>query len=160
MILKCYIIARVDSDYERVHSEQAFVSGSSDGATSCVDIAIINDLALEGDQTFILSMTTSDPQVMIGAGDTNVTITDNDSEYHLRECHNIVKMSSKYLYIDVTVSIPASMRVSEGEGMVQVCATLSAIESIQTNFLVSLSSTDNTGTDCRYPKSKIEWFSN
>ena len=46
---------------------------------------------------------------------------------------------------DVTVSIPTSVEVGEGDGMVQVCATLSAVVNIQRNISIMLITTDETG---------------
>ena len=49
----------------------------------------------------------------------------------------------------MTVSIPAMISVNEGDGTVQVCATLSAVEDIERSFNISLimHTTDNTGTN-------------
>ena len=46
---------------------------------------------------------------------------------------------------DVVVSIPALMRVGEGDGIVQVCATLSAKENTERRFIVSLVTENDTG---------------
>ncbi len=46
---------------------------------------------------------------------------------------------------DVTVSDPAMLSVDEGDGMVQVCATLSAVEDTQRNFIITLTTNDDTG---------------
>ncbi len=43
------------------------------------------------------------------------------------------------------VSVPAMLRVGEGDGMVRVCATLSAVEDTERNFTVALATTDGTG---------------
>ena len=48
---------------------------TADNTTGCVDFMIIDDNALEGDQTFIITLTSSVPVV---ANETVVTITDND----------------------------------------------------------------------------------
>ena len=51
---------------------------------------------------------------------------------------------------DVSVSLPAMVNVGEGEGMVEVCATLSAMEDTERNFMIILTAVDDTGelTNC------------
>ena len=67
------------SDYTSLSSVELFVAGSTDTATRCVNITILDDTALEGDQTFILALFTSDPNVLLGNDMTLITIEDNDS---------------------------------------------------------------------------------
>jgi hypothetical protein len=45
----------------------------------------------------------------------------------------------------VTVSVPATMSVGEGDGMVQVCATLSAVNDTEREFSITLATGDGTG---------------
>jgi hypothetical protein len=45
----------------------------------------------------------------------------------------------------VTVSIPAMMSVGEGDGMVQVCATLSAVDDTERNVTITLATGEDTG---------------
>ena len=70
--------AIVNSDYYNHFSTEIFASGSTDGATRCVDITIIDDDSLEGDQTFTVTLSTSDPNVVIVTSRINITIIDND----------------------------------------------------------------------------------
>ena len=65
-------------DYISNSTNQTFPSGSSDGATGCLNIAILEDEALEGNQTFTVMVTTSDPNVKIEVDTAVVTIVDND----------------------------------------------------------------------------------
>ena len=60
-------------------SVETFVAGSTDNATRCVNITILDDAALEGNQTFTLTLSTSDPDVVLGNNVTVITIEDNDS---------------------------------------------------------------------------------
>ena len=64
--------------------EVTFTAGSPDGAQQSVDIAIIDDAALEGDHDFTVELISTDPSgsnVMIGMQSiTTVTITDNDGK--------------------------------------------------------------------------------
>ena len=56
-----------------------FVPGSANGTLECLPmLAIIDDDALEGDQSFTLTLTTFDPNVVIQGNMTAITITDND----------------------------------------------------------------------------------
>ena len=61
-----------------VSSDEVFPSGSTDSDTVCVDIAILDDNAVEGNHSFTLTLTTSDPDVMLGNNVTVITITEND----------------------------------------------------------------------------------
>ena len=45
----------------------------------------------------------------------------------------------------MTVSIPTSVAVREGDGIVEVCAILSGMEDIQRNISIMLITTDETG---------------
>ena len=57
-----------------------FISGSPDGAMVCVNITIVDDGALEGNQTFMVTLRTLDPNdaVMVAMNTTTITIMDND----------------------------------------------------------------------------------
>ena len=71
--------ALADSDYNSISSSMVFPAGSTDNATRCVGITVIDDSALEGDQTFTVTLTTSDPGVILGTNIATITIIDNDS---------------------------------------------------------------------------------
>jgi hypothetical protein len=43
------------------------------------------------------------------------------------------------------VSVPAMMSVSEGYGMVQICATLSAMNNTEGHFTITLATGDGSG---------------
>ena len=47
--------------------------------------------------------------------------------------------------IGVTVSVPAMLRIDEGDGQVEVCATLSAAEDTERAFNITLLTSDDTG---------------
>ncbi len=67
-----------DSDYVFESSDLMFISGSADNATRCVDFSILDDVALEGNQTFTVTLATADLDVMLGNGMTTIVIRDND----------------------------------------------------------------------------------
>ena len=48
-------------DYEMMSTNLTFPSGSMDNATQCFDVMITNDTLVEGDETFIVTMTCSEP---------------------------------------------------------------------------------------------------
>ncbi len=62
----------------RHSSNVIFISGSTDNAVGCANISVLEDSALEGNQTFTVTLTTSDPDVMLGSDVAIITITDND----------------------------------------------------------------------------------
>ena len=51
------------------------------------------------------------------------------------------------IIIDVTVSVPATITIHEGDGIVQVCATLCAVENTERDFTITLATSDGTGTE-------------
>ncbi len=68
------------SDYTRVpqaSSHVIFGSGSTNNVMKCLEIPILEDNAFEGNQTFNVTLTTSDP-VIIDNTMITITITDND----------------------------------------------------------------------------------
>ena len=54
--------------------------------------------------------------------------------------------SNQFFHIDVTVSVPAMLIVSEGVGNIEVCETLNTtIESINRDIIITLFTRDRTG---------------
>ena len=49
------------------------------GSTRCVDVMIIDDDVLEGDHSFIISLSSADP-VVFGNAQATVVILDNDGK--------------------------------------------------------------------------------
>ncbi len=69
------------NDYIMSSVDLAFPASSSNGDKQCMDIVIVDDsAALEGDETFSVILTTSEPNVLLVITRTEVTITDNDGE--------------------------------------------------------------------------------
>lgn len=60
-----------------------FPASSSNGDTQCIDIMIVDDSAVEGNETFSVVLTTFEPSVLLGIDRTEVTITDNDGERNI-----------------------------------------------------------------------------
>ena len=84
------ISAIAGSDYITVSSSFVFTSGSTDNAARCVNITIIDDGALEGDQIFVVTLipTATHDGLMLGIDRTCITITDNDGWLAVSELMN------------------------------------------------------------------------
>ena len=72
------LAALPNTDYFSIFSVEIFPAGSIQNDTECTDIIITDDDALEGDQTFTVTLTTSDPNVILGTNTVLVIIRDND----------------------------------------------------------------------------------
>ena len=59
--------------------ELLFTAGIGNGTTQCIDVAIIDDLLVESNETFIVILTTSTSIVKLGNNWTTVIIKDIDS---------------------------------------------------------------------------------
>ena len=76
-----FAAAIAGSDYVSVSMDVVFPAGTSNGDMQCIDVTIIDDSEMEGDETFTVALTTSSPVVMtLGNAVTTITITDNDGE--------------------------------------------------------------------------------
>ena len=69
------------SDYVHFFSAETFTRGSSNGATRCVVINIVDDAALEKNQTFYLALTTATSGVLQQKNTTVITIIDKDGKF-------------------------------------------------------------------------------
>ena len=65
-------------DYDAITTNCTFFNGSMDGEMECVNVNITDDGALELDETFTVTLTTSEPTVTLDTNATTITITDND----------------------------------------------------------------------------------
>ena len=61
-------------------SDAIFPISNGNGAMQCLSITVIEDTALEGEETFLVTLTTSNPVVMLGNTEAVVTIEDNDGQ--------------------------------------------------------------------------------
>ena len=68
------------SDYVSVSMDVVFPASTSNGDMQCIDVTIMDDSEMEGDETFTVALTTSSPVVTLGNAVTTITITDNDGE--------------------------------------------------------------------------------
>ena len=74
-----HVSASGGNDYINVLSDETFTSGSINGDTRCVNITILEDYALEENETFLVTLNSSDSNVMMGTFVTTIDIIDNDS---------------------------------------------------------------------------------
>ena len=71
-------------DYEGLHAE-LHLNGTA--TTACVTVTILEDEILEGLESFLVVLSTTDPAVNIIERNTEVVILDNDSELLSQECY-------------------------------------------------------------------------
>ena len=75
---KLIFAALVERDYTDISSILTFANNSMAGDMECVNVTIIDDDALEIDETFTVTLTTSDFAVILDNDVTVITITDDD----------------------------------------------------------------------------------
>ena len=80
------------SDFVPVSETLTFVPGQT---TASVSVSIVDDSNIEDTEMFSATLTTTDPNVVIGADTATVTILDDDRECYMirRWCKNIVTWS-------------------------------------------------------------------
>ena len=67
-------------DYEMMSTNLTFPSGSMDNATQCFDVMITNDTLMEGDETFIVTMTLRTTELGVTSSITTIRIRIIDDE--------------------------------------------------------------------------------
>ena len=127
--------AKYGEDFEQLDSPFDFPINSTGGAEHCVNVVILEDTLFEGDETFTVYLVVDTPGVMGGVLNTVTTITDNEG---IDNCPYIHTNISNFSFVDVMVSVPDMVSVSEGDGTVEVCATLSAGAGVTTAIPVSI----------------------
>ena len=81
------IISVAGSDYVGGPLQATFPTSSMEGATSCVNISILQDLVLEGDQSFGVEVTSATPSVVMVGMPSEETVTILDDESMCTEGH-------------------------------------------------------------------------
>ena len=71
--------ASAGMDYDPITINGTFSNGSMAGSMECENVTIIDDGALELDETFTVTLNTSEPEVTLDTNATTITITDDDS---------------------------------------------------------------------------------
>jgi len=74
----------VDRDYGSVDSSVTFSSGESVNATRTINVNITDDLSVEDDESFSVTITSADP-VVFGISTAQVTIVEDNSDSMSRE---------------------------------------------------------------------------
>ena len=54
---------------------------STDDVMQCIDVDITNDNVFEGNETFTVTLTTTNPRVTLENNEATVTITDDEGKY-------------------------------------------------------------------------------
>ena len=67
-----------DTDYTNTSMDISFPEGSMDGDTRCINVSIADDLALEEEETFTVSLTVTSGDIVMGNTTTIITIIDNE----------------------------------------------------------------------------------
>ena len=57
-----------------------FTAGTSNGTMQCINVTIIDDSLVESNETFTVTLITSNSVVELGNNLTTITITDTDSK--------------------------------------------------------------------------------
>ena len=73
--------AKADDDYTMISMDLTFPVNSEDGATQCLNVTVLMDFLVEGNETFTVTLTLMTAELGVTLGDTtltNVTITDNE----------------------------------------------------------------------------------
>lgn len=66
------------ADYNPLLSHEVVITRPSSGSTYCAGIDINDDILVEGDELFLVSVMSSDPAVELLASEVQVTIMDDD----------------------------------------------------------------------------------
>ena len=74
-----YPSAIAGSDYTSVSMVVVFPTGTSDGDIQCIGVQISSDGAVEGDETFIVTLNASTRFAILGNAMTTIAILDTDS---------------------------------------------------------------------------------
>ena len=117
------------SDYSSLDNAQIIIpAGSIVNTEVCINVSIVDDDDFEQDEMLTVEWT-PDPYgllIFIATTMTTVTITDNDGRSLQMDITSSV-ICLLHLLVVATISVPSEVNVSEGDGTVEVCATLSGV---------------------------------
>ena len=123
-------------DYLRLDNAQIIIpAGSSVDAIACINISIIDDDEFEQEEVLMVEWT-PDHDNTLSFGITtfrtmiDITITDNDGKSCVQKNRHTKSIQLLFLLVVATISVPSEVSVSEGDGTVEVCATLSGVFAI------------------------------
>ena len=78
------------SDYKGTSMDIIFAAGTINGSIQCMDIPISNTRTVEEDEIFIVTLTSSSSNLMLGNNVTTVIITDIDGTFLITKTHGII----------------------------------------------------------------------
>ena len=115
--------------------------------TACVDVTVINDGFLEEQETLCLTLTNTDPSIIVDrtSAITCITIDNINCKFYM---HFILLILAFYIYITV-VEIgfrQSSYVVEEADGSVEICVSLTGNNNLA--IRVSFTTVDETTTGC------------
>ena len=95
----------------------------------CLNISVIDDLDVEAEERFIVTLTTTDPDVDVAVTSASVVIEDNDGEQgYLLDCGTLVRirwLSDLALCVGVTIGFEVvSVDVLESAQQAQLCVAV------------------------------------
>lgn len=79
----CFFSYAAGSDFDAVAATVMFPVNSENGQRSCFEVTILNDMAFEKNQSFILNITAVEDNVQVHLRYITVNIVDNDSKFLL-----------------------------------------------------------------------------
>ena len=146
------------NDYDAVPATTLeFPASSGNDVTQCITVTITDDMLIECNETFTVSLALLNSAANLNTGntETTVTITDSDSKWFPNQevCIQI------YLFPGAVISVPMTMPTDEAAGSVSVCATLTttpANAELAKSITVSFSITGSTGS---YPTLLFDYCS-
>ena len=99
------IILLAGEDFVRLPQERTLTFNATT-RTRCVEVEILEDDVIEGNETLFFSLSTSDPAVQIdNAPSAVIIIIDNDGMYLLSKCTVIQASRSLHAYFDVVIGL-------------------------------------------------------
>jgi len=122
------IAAIAGLDFTSISSDKTFPSGSISNTTLCVNISILEDTLLEDNETFTLTLTASDPHVLLANNVTSITIVDAGKVVVISvSATEYIVINGQYDDgpIDVSVGFSSNeFTTSEADGSVEVCVSV------------------------------------
>ena len=91
------------SDYISVSVDLTF-NPFTNSSSECFTVSTVEDTSVEGNETFSLSITSSDPTATVVDGDTTITILDNDGTHYHSHIHNFCTLAQHTEQFTVLIS--------------------------------------------------------
>ena len=139
----------MDMDYQALMNEMVvFLAGDNNGTERCVNITIEEDLLVECEEEFNVTLTiiTDKPNLVLDQSTTTVSIIDSDGMTFCeppRSCYNTFISQAEAIF-----SVPATGSIQEADSPFMACVTLITAENVilDVNITVELNTIDDTGS--------------